>query len=294
MTDTLEPIKIELFRNIESLVNEIELSFDSINVDHINKYIKELKNDKTDINIFVKDTYTHLHEYEKQLSLILFSNQKIRTPEYKFVDGIQLFKKDDTHLLNFSIFSKENKNTKKSLLKYIYNIYMSCFFLQSTGSSNELSNFIANITKYSHPEPPVEYIEEISIPSTLPDIKGPDIKGLSDMKGLPDLGGLEGLMSSLMNNSDIMSIANEISNDMKNQTLNPMELMASMMSGNITDGPLGNLMSKIQSSVDSKINNGEINQADLEKQAHNIINKVQDTQGLSNIPGLSELFNKKN
>jgi hypothetical protein len=69
--------------------------------------------------------------------------------------------------------------------------------------------------------------------------------------------------------------------------------MASMMSGNMTDGPLGSLMSKIQNSVDAKINSGEINEAALQEQAHNIINKVQETPGLNNIPGFSDLLNKK-
>lgn len=304
MTDKLEIIKIELFRNIESLVNEIELSFDEINVDQMNKYIKELK--KGNLDTFVQDTYTHLHEYEKQLSLILFSDKKIRTPEYKFVDNIQLFKKDDTYLLKFSVFSDENKNTKKSLLKYIYNIYMSCFFLQSTGSSSELNDFIYNITKHTHRESP-EPIEEITIPSTLsgnntkepnfPDLSSlfENLQGISTGGGMASgsMGGLDDLMSSLMNNSDIMNIANEISNDMKNETLNPIELMASMMSGNMTDGPLSSLMGKIQASVDSKINSGEINEDVLKEQAYNIINKVQETPGLSNIPGISDILNKK-
>lgn len=299
MANTTEPIKTELFRNLESLVNEIDVSFEEINVDKMNKYIKKLKNDNLELDTFVKNTYTHLHEYEKQLSLVLFSNKKIRTPEYKFVDDIHLFPdsvKHSVHLLNFNVFSAENKNTKKSLLKYIYNIYMSCFFLQSTASSSELSNFLSNITKYSHPDTPLETleeIEEISIPSTIRSHQGnlPDLGGLGNLGG--GLGGLENLMSSLMNNSDIMSIANEISNDMKNETINPMDLMTSLMSGNMTDGPLSNLMNKIQTSVDSKINSGEINQAELEKQAHNIINQVQETPGLSNIPGLSDLLNKK-
>ena len=255
MTDTLQPIKTELFRNIDSLVNEIDLSFDDINVGQINKYIKDLKKDKHDnFDNFVKDTYTHLHEYEKQLSLILFSNKKIRTPEYIFIDNIKLFKvsiqnesekddkveKDDrdTYLLNFSIFSKENKNTKKSLLKYIYNIYMSCFFLQSTTNPLELSNFISNITNYSNSASTSKdldpHIEEISIPSTFKLPEGLH-EGLPDMESMmgnmigmmgniggpgmggPGMGGLDNLMSSLMNNSDIMNIANEISSDMKNE-----------------------------------------------------------------------------
>lgn len=302
MEDTLQPIKTELFRNIESLVNEIELSFEEINVDKMNKYIRDLKKG-CNLDEFVKDTYTHLHEYEKLLSLILFSDKKIRTPEYKFVDDIKLFKKGCDHLLNFSVFSAENKNTKKSLLKYIYNIYMSCLFLQSTGSSSELSNFLLNIISHQKvvtQDPP---IEEISIPSTLPDMSGipytlPDLSGLlGNLQGMGGgmggMGGLEDLMSSLMNNSDIMNIANEISNDMKNETLNPMDLMAGMMSGNMTDGPLGSLMSKIQASVESKINSGEINEAALQEQAHNIINKVQETPGINNIPGFSDLLNKK-
>lgn len=290
-------IKTELFKNIESLVNEIELSFDyvkSSDIQEIHKFVTKLKTDETSLISFSDTTFNHLHKFEKDLSLILFSKQKIRTPAYKFLDNIKLFNKKETILLDFAVFTDENKNTKKSLLKYLYNIYMACFFINTTSNKgdisigNELNNFLSNITKEAaqtatqetYPDPD---IEEISIPST---------QNVFQIPGA-NLGGLENLMSSLMNNTDIMNIANEISNEMKNDTINPMELMTSMMSGNMTDGPLGDLMSKIQASVDSKLNSGELDQNALQEQAKNIMNSVQETPELFNIPGLSEMLNQQ-
>lgn len=290
-----EPIKTELFKNIDSFINEIDLCFDYKNISKILTCINSIKKNETLFNVFVNKTYLHLYKYEKEMSVILFSNNKIRTPAYNFLDNIILFE-DSTEPLKLITFTNENKNTKKSFLKYIYNIYMSCFFLYLHQNKNdttnntlmtELNDFVSNITKESlnthdFPDPP---IEEIIIPNTSNYTTSNRIPNTSNY----DTSGLNGLMSSLMGNIDIMNIANEISSEMKNETLNPMDIMSSLMSGNINDGPLGNLMNKIKTSVDSKINSGEINQTLLEEQARDIINKVQDT-GMANIPAISNIL----
>jgi len=289
-----EPIKTELFKNIDSFINEIELCFDYQNVSNILTFINSIKENETLFNIFVDKTYLHLYKFEKEMSVILFSNHKIRTPAYKFLDDIVLFE-DSPEPLKLITFTNENKNTKKSFLKYIYNIYMSCFFIYLHQNKNEsgtlmteLNEFVSNITKESQitqelqtfPDPP---IEEIIIPNTSTN---------TNYNTNYDTSGLNGLMSSLMGNVDIMNIANEISSEMKNETLNPMDIMSSLMSGNMNDGPLGDLMNKIKISVDSKINSGEINQTLLEEQAKDIINKVQDT-GMANLPGISNILQQQ-
>ena len=60
--DLLEPIKAELFKNIESFINEIEICFD-INISKIQLYIKNLKTNKDDFTMFVDKTYLHLHPF---------------------------------------------------------------------------------------------------------------------------------------------------------------------------------------------------------------------------------------
>lgn len=294
-----EPIKNELFKNIDSFINEIELCFDYKNISKILTYINSIKENETLFNVFIDKTYLHLYKFEKEMSVILFSNHKIRTPAYKFLDNIVLFE-DSPEPLKLITFTNENKNTKKSFLKYIYNIYMSCFFIYlhqnkndttTTNDTNntfmtELNEFVSNITKKSQntqefPDPP---IEEIIIPNTT--------NTTNFTNANYDTSGLNGLMSSLMGNIDIMNIANEISSEMKNETLNPMDIMSSLMSGNMNDGPLGDLMNKIKTSVDSKINSGEINQTLLEEQAKDIINKVQDT-GMANLPGISNILQQQ-
>jgi hypothetical protein len=117
-----------------------------------------------------------------------------------------------------------------------------------------------------------------------------NLSQLGNLGNLGNLGGIENLMSSLMNNTDIMNIANEISNEMKTSTLNPMDLMSGLMSGNLENSEFSNLMTKIKNSVDSKINNGEINKEQLENQAKDIFDKVKESPELLNIPGMSNIF----
>ena len=267
----IEPIKTELFKNIDSFINEIELCFNYTNT-QLKVYIENIKSNTDDMNIFVNKTHLHLHQFEKEMSVILFSNKKIRTPAYNFMDNIVLFE-DSEEPLQLLTFTNENKNTKKSFLKYIYNIYMSCFFInmnQNKGHiDNELTEFISKI------------ISESQIPTVTQELEhypDPHIETI----GIKGLGDLNSLMSSIMGNTDIMNIANEISAEMSNETINPMDLMANLMSGNMNNGPLGILMNKIQTSVDAKITNGEINQSVLEEQAKNIITQMQNT-GLTDI-----------
>lgn len=308
----VEKIHTELFKNINSFINEIELSFgyiESDTINKINKYIKTIQDNQTEFDKFIKSTYTHLHSFESKLHKITL-NQKIKTSEYSFINEIHLFDyEQNTSLLNLSVFNNENKNTKKSLIKYVYNIYLCCTFLINIQNKNEtvLNEYINKITQNK------ENIEEVVIPEfekNIPKIQpipqldmnmlnelGQGIGDLSQLYNLGNLGGnlgnlggIENLMSSLMNNTDIMNIANEISNEMKMSTLNPMDLMSGLMSGNFENREFSSLMTKIQSSVDSKINNGEINKEQLEKQAKDIFDKVQDSPELLNIPGMSNIF----
>jgi hypothetical protein len=93
--------------------------------------------------------------------------------------------------------------------------------------------------------------------------------------GLGDINGLSNIFQSLMANNDIMNIASDLSKDIKNENIDPMSLLTSLMSGQPND-KLNKLVTNITNKIETKINNGEIDKDLLEKQAENIMSSVQN------------------
>jgi len=325
--DTL--IKTELFKNLDSFVNELSLTMDYISPDSIKKYeqfIVRLKNEQGNHKVFTdftNVTYNHLSEYEVKFSGALFSNKKVKTNYYDFLNNVSIF--PTQHQLNFSIFKDESKATKKAFVSYLYNIYLSCVFLTKYESledkendmSKELTDFIDRIKKEAESAVTKEYekVEKprrnaISGPSdpepfnpfaslggaTPPQLTPEQIRQLpglgnleSMMGGMGGMGGLGSIMSSILGNQEILNIASDISHQMSTQQLDPMSMLTSLMSGNIEHSPLNGLVSQIQQKVEMKIESGEIDKSELENQAQNIMNNI-DPKSFGSMPGMSSLM----
>lgn len=301
-------IKDELFKNIDSFVNELELSFEYIDksvFDNINKYILELKKNQDTFSTFVQYTFNHLKDFEKDISFILFSKQKSKSNRLDFLNQIHLFGDNkDSCLLHLESFDKENKNTKKSLLKYLYNFYMTTFFIQlddSTKLTDELNAFINNIQEklkeseldiaVNVPNQKQRHRRNAILPTTSTNL--PPKFPINLPSNFPtNLCGMENIMSSLLGNKDILNLATEISEQMRSDKINPMSMLSGLMTGKI-DNRLENLMGKIQKNVETKIETGEINKEQFENQAKNILETVHGVD-LSNIgiPGLNEAMGK--
>jgi hypothetical protein len=81
-------------------------------------------------------------------------------------------------------------------------------------------------------------------------------------------------MTSILKNSDILNIATDISKNMQDQNMNPMTMLSSLMSGNITNSPLQGLVESIQEKIGDKIDSGQIDRNELESQAQSIMNSL--------------------
>jgi predicted transcriptional regulator len=325
--DTL--IKTELFKNLDSFVNELSLTMDYISPESIKKYeqfIVKLKNDHKVFNDFTSVTYNHLSEFEVKFSGALFSNKKVKTNYYDFLNNVFLF--PTSCQLKFDIFKDESKATKKAFVSYLYNIYLSCVFLtkyenledKENDMSKELTDFIDKIkkeaesavtTEYEKVEKvPVQRRNAISGPSNgqgsnpfaslgganVPQLTPEQIRQLpglgnleSMMGGMGNMGGLGGIMSSILGNQEILNIASDISHQMSTQQLDPMSMLTSLMSGNIENSPLNGLVSQIQQKVEMKIESGEIDKSELENQAQNIMNNIDPSQ-FSSMPGMADMM----
>jgi hypothetical protein len=235
-------IKNELVKTINSLINEIDLVFDYVDKSVVKKLQEFVKNLPIDNNMqnFTDVTLPIIKKYESQISLIVTSKQKIKTADFEFLNQIVLF--DD--ILPFSVFNDENKNTKKTIVNYIYNIYMSLFILQfgstrdesNDNFTNELSNFITTLQTQIQPKAEVK------------------IKQKRQQRPLQNSNsGLEGIFESLLSNGEIMNIATDLSNDIQMQNIDPMTLLSSVMSGK-PNKQLQKLVSNITGKIERKIN----------------------------------------
>ena len=94
-------IKTELFKNIDAFINEIDLTMDYLEssvIPSTRKYVDLLKTNDTEFSSFVEYTHNHLQTYEVQISAVLFSNKKIKSDYYNFLNDITLF----NNLINFN------------------------------------------------------------------------------------------------------------------------------------------------------------------------------------------------
>lgn len=315
-------IKNELFKNVDSLLNELDLTMDYLDpqiIPSIKAYIKSIDSNKDEFNSFLEYTTQHLGSYESKISAVLFSNKKIKSDYYNFLDNITLF----SNILSFKVFDKESKNTKKGLIKYLYSIYMSCVFLYQSQSltqnvkneennnksddevdllTNKLSEFVDKIKKEAETALKEEDIKTskshtrrharrnaISVGHS--NLSGPDPSLLSSLGGAENMGEIGNIMQSVLGNKDILDIATDISHKMHSENLNPMSMLSSLMTGNIENTPLQGLVEEIQQKVESKINNGEIDKEKLEDQAKNIMGTITNNpNALNSMPGMTDLI----
>lgn len=292
----------ELIETINCFMNELELVFEYVNIEDIKKHVKLLEN-KVNLKQFITDSLENLKDHEEKIYNIMYSKKKIKSLEFNFLNDIKLFDK----LLDFSVFKDENKNTKKTIVKYIYTIYTSCFILNFGMVSNEdnggiikeddLLSFVSNLTNKLkiQEESQVEKVTTIghhrdhsrditsnsknknknkNIPRSDNDFDLNMVGSQLLSGGLGDLNGLGNIFQSLMSNNEIMNIAADLSKDIKEENIDPMTLLSSIMSGKPND-KLNKLVSNITNKIETKINNGEINKDELEEQAQSIMNSVK-------------------
>lgn len=276
-------IKQEILSTLVSFITQLDLVFDYINNEYINKlrdFSSTLNDDKILLD-FAETTYNTLKLHETNLSYIIMGKHKIKTSDYDFLNNIVLF----SNILEFNVFKDENKNTKKTIVSYLYNLYMSCFILKfgtktdSEDFSNNLMSFIQNLQKVSQaPSPSINKKKKKSNSHSKNSNKNNSNFNLSNIMNLVNpsqLNGLEDVFKSLMSNNELMNIANDLSKDIQNENIDPLTLLSSMMSGK-PNNQIQKLVNNVTKKIEHKINKGEIDKTLLESQAKNIINQFQN------------------
>jgi hypothetical protein len=278
--DIQKSIKSELFKTFDDFINELDLLdfVDTSRLDKLKTFRQSLE-DKENYDKSVKDIYDTLKVYNSEIMCIVMSKKKLKTRDFAFLDKLVLF--DNT--INFDCFSKENKSTKQSIVKYLYSIYMSCMFLQNIGGeeSNDLSTFLKGIENLHL---------DTNMPVTTQNTH--QSRQRTNRRPLPrnNQQSIDNIFQNILGNTDLMKIANEIGSDLQNEDFDPLTLVSSMMSGK-PNPQLNKLVQNVSSKIEQKINSGELDKSKLESEATTVMKSLENTNVLSQF---SQMFPETN
>jgi hypothetical protein len=223
-------IRENYIKLLGDLCREIDLSFDQIEknvIKNLEKNISEINDEN--FNSIVKQHLCMLESCKEQFNGKI-NLKKPRTKDFDFFDNLIFLG------IDFKLFKHENKNTKKTLFKYLQSLYTHQIIVNVDENSEQYKKMIENIFNKQELG---EFLPPFPLPTNLmnSDIMNP--------------------IQSLMDNKEIMNMASEITRDIQNSNINPMNLMTSLLNGR-TDDTINGLMNTITLKINKKIKDGEI------------------------------------
>ena len=257
----LQVVKDELFKTLDDFANELDIAFEYIdNVQSIKEFISQMKSNEQKLDAFLKSVNSDLCPYEVTIGQVATTNGKLRTRDFDFFEELVLF----SGLLPFNKFKSENKNTKKVLVTYLYNMYMASVVMQF-GDSEFLQNYISRLTAKQS-----DQISPSSEPSAPSGTKR--TRRMNNLNGF-GLGGLEEVMGSLLGNSNIMEIASDLSKEIENEKIDPTAMLSSLLSGSSCD-KTQKIIKNLTGKIEQKLNSGEIDKNALEKASSSLLQQL--------------------
>lgn len=243
----------EYISTLVQMVNEIDLVFDYVDKNVVSGLKEHIEgfNDAKFANEHIEKFIEDVKPYYDQIRKIT-GTRKAKSRDFDFLSELKLF----SGLLVFDVFREENKNTKRTLVKYIETMYVAACVASDRADS--LDVFLETIE---------EEQKEEQVVAT---------------------GGIEQVFGSLLKNKEIMNMASELTRDMQNSNIDPMTIMGSIMSGT-PNAEVTNLVSSITNKIETRINSGEINRDELEKQARSMMSAIQGSD-LAGAGDLTKMF----
>jgi hypothetical protein len=241
-------MKQEFLKTMNQMTNEIENVFDYVSKDNIVKlkqYIEKISTNDEEFQKELTNTFEELKKYDKSLVKVVTAT-KVKSEDLKFLKHVKLF----DNILHFKVFHGENKNTKKTFIKYLYNIYTNAIIMNDMSLENMMKHLNNNENKMALTQ---------------------NLNPMNNM--FENLNPMNDMFGSFLGNPNILQMATELSQDIQNQNIDPMSLLTSIMSGRPSP-QMNNILNKMTSQIEEKINNGEIDKQELEKQAMTIMNTI--------------------
>jgi len=105
--------------------------------------------------------------------------------------------------------------------------------------------------------------------------------------GMGGMGGITSVMNDILKNKEIVDIAMQVSKDMQSKSVNPMNILSAFMSGDTSS--ISDLVNTVETTINSKIEKGEIDQNVLEEQSKRMLETIGQNKAASEIPGLNKI-----
>lgn len=275
--DFYDVIKNQFLKLSELLLNELELSFEYVPVSNIEAIRNKLtESNNEDFKILVSQIQNELKQYKDELSYIVKTNTKIKTNKFSFINDIKLFKLDNDICIDFSLFKEENKNTKKTLIQYLFNLYTSCVYLEMCDLNDTDENIVLKIQ---------DFVNTFSINKDNGSNEVTEENVLNQGNANPNLNQND-ILESLLGNKHLVELANDISKNIEENNINPLSLLTSMMSGK-QDKNIENLIHSLSNKLETKIANGDLNKEELQKNANDFLSSGELLNGM---PFLGDLM----
>lgn len=274
-------LKTQLLKLSNDFIREIDLSFDYIDKKILEK-TKTLIDSCYTNDIKFKEYYKTLYNILKDFKDKLYLPERVKTSELLFLNDMTILN------IPFILFKDESKNTKKTLVNYLKEFYITSNFLRCIV---ELDDKVDNSVLFNEIQ---ELINSLII---VPDMKemihikekrertGENIQLPDFMKNLPQMGGMDGLLGTLnnfMQNKEIMEITSELTSEIQMNDIDPMSMMNSLLSGNMNDSKFSSLLTNVTEKISNKIQNGDIDKNLLERHANDFMSQLSSNSELMN------------
>ena len=202
----MENLKNQLSKTLHKFL--IELEFGDFNIDE--NILKNIEKERENILEINDKIYNELIEYEKIFKEIyknIKSNKSIDKNQFDFFDNLTFLG------INFNIFEKENRNTKKNLLCHLYILLKFSKFIKKVVSLNFGDEEITELYNKILNENPPQQLH-----------KPPDEPPQETLNSL-----------NLDDTEHIKKLVTTMLKDFKSVKINPIQMLNEVMSGNINN-----------------------------------------------------------
>lgn len=265
---------------LNEMINEIDLAFDYVDktvIKKLYKYSKILERDSEFRASEKQKLKEILKEHEEKLFSICDNKSKLRNIDFEFLNDLRLF----GNLLDMNVFKDENKNTKRTLVNYINSLYMTVTFGNTENFDESIENLtqqmndFIQITKSKY-EKQNEIEQNTQSNEQSNSSKGSKHQSKYRNKNEQVPEEIGNLFATIMENPEVMNMAQDLSKQFKNGNVNPMSMITSLMSGK-SNPKLDNIVNKITSDVERKIEMGQIDPTRLQEQTASIMQAMNKT-----------------
>lgn len=106
--------------NLQKFVGSLSTNFAYIPADTIAKLKMLEDQNEEEFTELMRGTYKTLKPYSRQIMHVVTSTKRLKLEDFKFLNKVVIF-----GILNLSQFKGENKNTKKSIVQFLHEFFMS-------------------------------------------------------------------------------------------------------------------------------------------------------------------------